>query len=136
MVEGQLVEGWFAVDFLLSEIKQLRATQRMSFRDPNYNGLFQVATLQEQIDLVKNAKHKKEENEEREEKKEENGDVYWHMKLLRSFLGYDTSTSTNTSPSSSSPSSSSSSSSVCLYPEMKSTTWHNSLHMWDGKRSE
>ena len=52
MVEGKQVSGFFAVDFTLSEIKRLRALQRMDFRDPNYNGQFEVATLQEQIDLV------------------------------------------------------------------------------------
>jgi glycerophosphoryl diester phosphodiesterase len=125
MVEGEEVTGFFAVDFLLSEIKQLGAVQRMDFRDPNYNGLFEVATLQEQIDLVKNN------NEQEKEKKtnDSSSSVYSkHTKVLGLFLGFGKEENTT--------SSSSSSRKICLYPEMKSTTWHNSLHMWEGRRSE
>ena len=111
-VEGEEVEGYFAVDFTLAEIKELRALQRLDFRDPNYNGLFEVATLQEQIDLVKR---------NFDVSRNQTKSIKWHLKLLNSFLGFpDIPHETNT----------------CLYPEMKSTTWHNSLHMWNGKRSE
>ncbi|NMG06714.1 glycerophosphodiester phosphodiesterase [Brasilonema sp. UFV-L1] len=45
--------GWFADDFTLAEIKTLRAKERLSFRDQSYNGLYEVPTLEEIIDLVK-----------------------------------------------------------------------------------
>ncbi|MCU0566714.1 MAG: esterase-like activity of phytase family protein, partial [Oculatellaceae cyanobacterium Prado106] len=45
--------GWFAEDFTLAEIKTLRATQLFPFRDQSFNGLYQVPTLQEIIDLAK-----------------------------------------------------------------------------------
>ncbi|QDZ26117.1 glycerophosphodiester phosphodiesterase [Chloropicon primus] len=132
-VEGETTTGWFAVDFTLDELKQLRALQRLDFRDPNYDGLFQVATLQEQIDLVK-------------ENSGDGGDVdvlsghddeaaSWHLKLLNYFMkfwGYsseDKDKGTDQGHHHHTPK-------TCLYPELKSTTWHNSLGMWGGKRSE
>ena len=53
MVDGAPVEGWFADDFTLAEIKTLRAVERLPFRDQSFNGQFQVPTLQEVIDLAK-----------------------------------------------------------------------------------
>jgi glycerophosphoryl diester phosphodiesterase len=52
-VDGVTETGWFADDFTLAEIKTLRAIERLPFRDQSYNGLFEVPTLQEIIDLVK-----------------------------------------------------------------------------------
>ena len=53
MVDGVAEEGFFASDFTLAEIKTLRAVMPQGFRDQVYNGLLQVPTLSEIIDLVK-----------------------------------------------------------------------------------
>lgn len=47
VVDGQSITGWFTEDFTLAEIKQLRAVQRLPFRDQQYNGQFQIPTLAE-----------------------------------------------------------------------------------------
>jgi glycerophosphoryl diester phosphodiesterase len=52
-VDGVETTDWFASDFTLAEIKQLRAKQAMADRDQSKNGQFQVPTLQEVIDLAK-----------------------------------------------------------------------------------
>ena len=52
-VDGIDTEDWFAGDFTLSEIKQLRAKQPTAERDQSMNGQYQIPTLQEVIDLVK-----------------------------------------------------------------------------------
>lgn len=52
-IDGVTESGWFADDFTLAEIKQLRAVQRVPFRDQSYNGLYEIPTLQEIIDLAK-----------------------------------------------------------------------------------
>ena len=53
MVDGVAETGWFATDFTLAEIKTLRAIQPLSDRDPQYNGKFQIPTLDEVLDLAK-----------------------------------------------------------------------------------
>lgn len=53
IVDGAEEEGFFASDFTLAEIKQLRAIQPMGDRDQGFNGKFQIPTLQEVIELVK-----------------------------------------------------------------------------------
>ncbi|MBW4627361.1 MAG: esterase-like activity of phytase family protein [Brasilonema octagenarum HA4186-MV1] len=53
VIDGVTERGWFADDFTLEEIKTLRAKERLSFRDQSYNGLFEVPTLEEVINLVK-----------------------------------------------------------------------------------
>ena len=53
LVDGVTEEGFFASDFTLAEIKTLRAVMPQGFRDQLYNGLLQVPTLGEIIDLVK-----------------------------------------------------------------------------------
>jgi glycerophosphoryl diester phosphodiesterase len=53
MVDGAEEEGFFASDFTLAEIKQLRAIQPLGERDPSFNGRFMVPTLDEVIELVK-----------------------------------------------------------------------------------
>ncbi len=53
LVDGVEEEGWFASDFTLAEIKTLRAIQPLSDRDPQYNGKFQIPTLDEVLDLAK-----------------------------------------------------------------------------------
>jgi glycerophosphoryl diester phosphodiesterase len=52
-IDGQEERGWFADDFTLAEIKALRAKQRLPFRSPQYDGRFEIPTLQEVIDLAK-----------------------------------------------------------------------------------
>ena len=54
MVDGQRVEGWFSEDFTLEEIKTLRATERLPFRDQSSNGKFQIPSFDEVIQLVLN----------------------------------------------------------------------------------
>lgn len=49
------VQGFFSFDFTLAEIKTLRAKQRLSQRSSTYNGLFQVPTFDEVIDMVREA---------------------------------------------------------------------------------
>ena len=49
------VQGFFSFDFTLAEIKTLRAKQRLSQRSATYNGLFQVPTFEEVIDMVREA---------------------------------------------------------------------------------
>jgi glycerophosphoryl diester phosphodiesterase len=52
-LDGIDITDWFASDFTLEEIKQLRAKQPMPERDPAMNGKFQIPTLQQIIDLAK-----------------------------------------------------------------------------------
>ena len=50
----ELVEDdWFSVDFTLAELKTLKKVQDNALRDPNFNGLYEIATLEEAIHLVK-----------------------------------------------------------------------------------
>ena len=44
---------WFSFDFTLSELKQLRKVQSDGLRDPSFNGMYEIATLEEMIQLVK-----------------------------------------------------------------------------------
>lgn len=53
MVDGVEESGWFATDFTLAEIKTLRATQPFSDRSQAYNGLYQIPTLREVLNLAK-----------------------------------------------------------------------------------
>jgi len=55
-INGQRVAGWFAEDFTLAEIRTLRTRERVpSARPANvaYNGLYQVPTFEEIIQLVR-----------------------------------------------------------------------------------
>jgi glycerophosphoryl diester phosphodiesterase len=52
-IDGVVETGWFADDFTLAEIKTLRAVQRLDFRDQSFNGLYEIPTLEEIINLVK-----------------------------------------------------------------------------------
>jgi glycerophosphoryl diester phosphodiesterase len=57
VIEGEVKTGWFTEDFTLAEIKKLRAKERIpQLRKQNtiYDGLYEIPTLQEIIDLVKN----------------------------------------------------------------------------------
>jgi glycerophosphoryl diester phosphodiesterase len=56
IVDGESKTGWFTEDFTLMELKTLRAKERIpGVRSLNtaYNGLWQIPTLQEIIDLAK-----------------------------------------------------------------------------------
>lgn len=56
VIDGQEVTGWFTEDFTLAELKTLRAKERIPDIRPEsaeYDGLFEVPTLQEVIDLAK-----------------------------------------------------------------------------------
>jgi glycerophosphoryl diester phosphodiesterase len=52
LVDGVAVEGFFAEDFTLAEIKTLRAIQSRPYRDQSYNGVYSIPTLAEIIRLV------------------------------------------------------------------------------------
>ncbi|RKQ86046.1 glycerophosphoryl diester phosphodiesterase [Solirubrobacter pauli] len=56
VLDGTPVTGWFTEDFTLAELKTLRAIERIpDLRPANtaFNGLYEVPTLQEVIDLAK-----------------------------------------------------------------------------------
>src|SRR5215207_6598667 len=58
-IDGTAFTGWFTEDFTLAELKTLRAKERIpEFRPFNavFDGLYQVPTLQEVIDLAKREK--------------------------------------------------------------------------------
>jgi glycerophosphoryl diester phosphodiesterase len=59
IVDGFPVNGWFASDFTLAEIKTLRAVQTFPERPQRFNGRFKIPTLQEVIDLVKRESRKR-----------------------------------------------------------------------------
>lgn len=51
-IDGVPETGWFADDFTLAEIRTLRAIQRLGFRPQEFNGLYQVPTFDEVIELA------------------------------------------------------------------------------------
>lgn len=53
VVDGVSEEGFFASDFTLAEIKQLRAVQAAAERDASYNGQFEVPTFEEVLALMR-----------------------------------------------------------------------------------
>jgi glycerophosphoryl diester phosphodiesterase len=56
VIDGVTYTGWFTEDFTLAELKTLRAIERIPQLRPSnvaFNGLYQVPTLQEVIDLAK-----------------------------------------------------------------------------------
>ena len=53
IVDGAAEEGFFAEDFTLAEIKTLRAKMPQSFRTQAFNGLYEIPTFDEIINLVK-----------------------------------------------------------------------------------
>lgn len=52
ILDGEEVTAYFAEDFTLAEIKQLRAVQSRDFRSPEFDGAFEIPTLEEIIELV------------------------------------------------------------------------------------
>jgi glycerophosphoryl diester phosphodiesterase len=57
MLDGIATDGFWASDFTLAEIKQLRAIQPVGARSPIFNGQFQIPTLEEVIALAKRKAH-------------------------------------------------------------------------------
>ncbi|MED5619397.1 glycerophosphodiester phosphodiesterase [Ideonella sp. BN130291] len=53
VIDGAPTDGFFASDFTLAEIKQLRAVQPLADRDQSFNGKFEIPTFEEVIDFVK-----------------------------------------------------------------------------------
>lgn len=53
VIDGAAEEGFFASDFTLAEIKELRAVQPMGQRDHGFDGQYKIPTLREVIALVK-----------------------------------------------------------------------------------
>lgn len=56
LIDGVSVTGWFTEDFTLAELKTLRARERLgALRTANtaFDGLYEIPTLQEVIDLAK-----------------------------------------------------------------------------------
>lgn len=53
MLDGVPETGFFASDFTLAEIKQLRAVQPFAERDQGFNGKYEIPTFKEIITLVK-----------------------------------------------------------------------------------
>jgi glycerophosphoryl diester phosphodiesterase len=52
VLDGKSVEGFFACDFTLAEIKQLRAVQANPARPKDYDGKYEVPTFDEILDLL------------------------------------------------------------------------------------
>ena len=52
MLDGEEVTAYFAEDFTLAEIKQLRAVQSRDFRSEEFDEAFEIPTLEEVIQLV------------------------------------------------------------------------------------
>ncbi len=55
-IDGELISGWFAEDFTLAELRQLRAKERIpGIRPQNarYDGLYQVPTLAEIVQMLR-----------------------------------------------------------------------------------
>jgi glycerophosphoryl diester phosphodiesterase len=52
VVDGRTIVGWFAEDFTLSEIKTMRARERLPYRSHAHDGQFQIPTFDEVIDLA------------------------------------------------------------------------------------
>jgi glycerophosphoryl diester phosphodiesterase len=53
MLDGVEYDDWFTTDFTLAEIKILRAVQPRANRDQQYNGLYEIPTLEQVIALAK-----------------------------------------------------------------------------------
>ncbi|NDK38800.1 glycerophosphodiester phosphodiesterase [Pseudoxanthomonas gei] len=52
-IDGETITGWFTEDFTLAELKTLRARERLpQLRSTHYDGQFEIATLDEIIDLA------------------------------------------------------------------------------------
>ncbi len=52
MLDGKPITGYFAIDFTLHEIKQLRAIQANPARSKEYDGRYEIPTFEEILDLL------------------------------------------------------------------------------------
>ena len=52
-IDGKAIEGYFTEDFTLAEIKTLRAKERLPSRNQGWNGVYEIPTFQEVIDLAR-----------------------------------------------------------------------------------
>lgn len=52
-LDGKMVTDWFAIDFSLAEIKQLKAKQAYPGRPKNYDNQFDIPTFEEVIEIAK-----------------------------------------------------------------------------------
>ena len=52
-IDGIEYDDWFASDFTLAEIKELRARERVASRSKRFDGAFEIPTFQDVIDLAK-----------------------------------------------------------------------------------
>ena len=59
MLDGVPENGFFASDFTLAEIKQLRAIQPLAERGRAFDGMYSIPTLEEVIDFVKRKSQEK-----------------------------------------------------------------------------
>jgi glycerophosphoryl diester phosphodiesterase len=59
MLDGIATDGFWASDFTLAEIKQIRAVQPVGARSQAYNGLYEIPTIEEIIALAKNKAREK-----------------------------------------------------------------------------
>ena len=59
VVDGVPEEGFFASDFTLAEIRQLRAVQDFADRPQQFNGRFEIPTFEEVIELAKRKSQEK-----------------------------------------------------------------------------
>ncbi|MFZ9968138.1 MAG: glycerophosphodiester phosphodiesterase family protein, partial [Steroidobacteraceae bacterium] len=55
LIDGVEVTGWFTTDFTLAELKTLRAVQPHPDRSSEFDGLYEVPTLEEIIALARDA---------------------------------------------------------------------------------
>ncbi len=53
VIDGNTVEGWFAEDFTIGELRQVRARERVATRARAYDGSFGIPTLDEILALVR-----------------------------------------------------------------------------------
>ena len=53
VIDGVTRTGWFTVDFTLEELRTLRAVQPRPYRSKEFDGMFEVPTLEEIIALAK-----------------------------------------------------------------------------------
>jgi len=51
-VDGVKTEGWFIEDFTYDEIKKVRAKERLTYRNQNYNGKFPLVTFEEFLQFI------------------------------------------------------------------------------------
>ena len=53
IIDAQSMTGWFAEDFILAELKQLRARERLPFRSHRFDGRFEIPTFEEILVFVR-----------------------------------------------------------------------------------